>query len=170
MEQIGQRHEGVAVGAVGVIDVDGLLLQQGDSGLQLANDEVVDLRHCGLGRYGFQIVVIHDADTTVLSSRSRGVRLGIEVDGNKVVPGSQHTGLSLCQRLQAGIARRFVDIVDDQVLAHDIRIDVGIEVVVGYDGTLSLFVKGEVDAVKRTVFVADNIRLFGPRIVTQHIK
>ena len=170
MEQVDQRQQTIAISLVRVVDVDGMFLQQGYCGLQFANDEVIDLRHCRLGRYSLQIVMLHDADATVLSSRSWCVRLGIEVDGNEVVPGTQHTSLSLCQRLQVSITRCLLDVVYDQILAHNIRIDIGIEVVVGYDGTLSLFVKSEVNAVKRAVFVAENIRLLGPRIVAQHIK
>ena len=87
-----------------------------------------------------------------------------------MVPGTQHTSLGLGQCLGIGIAYSLVDIVDDQILAHDVRIDIGIEVVVCQEGTLGLFVEGEVDAVERAVLVADNVRLLGPCIVAQHVE
>ena len=87
-----------------------------------------------------------------------------------MVPGTQHPSLSLAQRFQGFVTCSLFNIVNHQILAHDVRVYIGIEVVVRQNGTLSLFVEGKVDAIERAVLITDNIRFLGPCIVTQHIE
>ena len=167
MEQVGLRQQTVAVGAVGVVDVLRLFLQQTDRFLQFADDEVIDLSHGGLLGRGLQVVVVHDADAAVLLCRSGVVGLGVGVDGYEVVEGAEGAGLGLGQRPEFLRAFSLVDVVEDEVHAQDVGVHILIEVVVAQQGAVGLLVERKVDAVEAGALEAQDVRLLGPGVVRQ---